>query len=260
MLPTQSTIHSPLSNVGLFVACSGLVGFILGSFINMAAWRIPRGLSIVAPRSRCIHCDRELGALDLIPVFSYLFLGGRCRTCRQPIPIRYLLAELFCGGLWALTWWTAPSLQTAIINALFASTLLLATVIDLEHQRIPDSVSLTGLILALVNWSTSGFAWSSVALAVGVFAFTYLLASFGFGGGDIKLATVIALFMGWPYGLLALILSFVVGGVAGVMLLVLNIKSRKDAIPFGPFLSLGAWLVIVWGERMLTWYLGYLGW
>ena len=103
-------------DLALVATVIGFVGFIIGSFINMAAWRIPRGLSIVAPRSRCIHCDRELGALDLIPVFSYLFLGGRCRSCRQPIPLRYLLVELFCGGLWALTWWTARSLQAAIIK------------------------------------------------------------------------------------------------------------------------------------------------
>ncbi len=235
-------------------------GLILGSFINMAAWRIPRGLSIVAPRSRCIHCGRELGPLDLVPVLSYLFLGGRCRTCRQPIPVRYLLTELGCGLLWWLAFATTPSLPVAILHALFASVLLLATVIDLEHQRIPDSVSLSGLILALVQWGMAGFPWTSLGVAAGVFVFTYFLAGFGFGGGDIKLGTLIGLYLGWPYGLLALFLSFLVGGGAGVVLLALKLKSRKDAIPFGPFLALGAWLALFWGEPLWTWYLRLAGW
>lgn len=233
------------------------VGLLLGSFINMAAWRIPRGQSIVRPRSHCIHCGRTLGPLDLIPVLSYLWLRGRCRTCGARIPIRYLLVELVCGALWLTASLTADTPGQIIISGLFASLLLLATIIDLEHLRIPDAVSLATLLLALLRWSLDGWPWRSLVLVVLIFTFTLLLSFYGFGGGDIKLASAMAWYLGWPDGALALFLAFLIGGLSGSVLLLTGLRSRRDSLPFGPFLAMGGWLALFWGPALLASYWRY---
>jgi len=241
-----------------------VLGLAVGSFLNVVADRLPADRSIVSPPSRCESCQRQLTPLELIPVVSYLALRGRCRTCGAAVGLRTLLVELGTGTLFALAAWQVPLppsgrigwLRLALLSA-YISTLLIATVTDLEHGLILDRVTYPALGLALLGAALT--APDQLASHVvggliggGTIALIILAVPGGMGWGDAKLAAFIGMITGLPGILFALFVAFVSGGLVAGALLALGRYERGDTIPLGPFLALGGAMTLFWGEEMVA--------
>lgn len=239
---------------------SGLAGLAVGSFLNVVIDRIPRGQSVVHPRSRCPACRRDLAARELIPVVSYLMLRGRCRTCRTRIPVRVPLVEAGTGLLFAFMWGYFSKPELALVASLFGAALIALSIIDLEHQRIPNSLVYPALGLGAAASLTPGLGPWYRHLAGGALAFVVLLGIAlvmrgAMGMGDVKLAAFVGLVVGFPNALVALFIAFLLGGLIAASLLLAGRVSRKDPIPFGPFLSVGGLTALIAGEEMISWWL-----
>lgn len=231
------------------------------------------GQSIIYPPSHCPVCNRPLGLLDLIPFFNYLWLKGRCRYCQAPIPLRLPLVELITGLLFAFLYWNfGLSLQLGI-SLVYASLLIVVFVIDLENQLVLDKVVYPGMALALIFSlflpeiilvrSLLGFlpeisiVRSLLGGALGFVALLLPLMIYrhGMGMGDVKLAALVGLMVGFPLVIIALLLSVIVGGLVAAALLILRLKKRSDPIPFAPFLAASAMVTFLWGPEIWQWYL-----
>jgi leader peptidase (prepilin peptidase)/N-methyltransferase len=254
--------------VTAFVAAAcGVVGLMVGSFLNVVIYRVPRKESVVRPRSHCPGCGTQLADRDNIPVVSWLLLRGRCRTCGEPISVRYPLVELATGALFAAAGlrfgadWALPAFLV-----LFAS-LLAISAIDLEHYIIPNRIVYPTLfsgfaLLALASvidgrWTSLEHAVAGAALFWGGLLVIHLISPRGMGFGDVRLAAVLGLFLGWlglDHVFLAFFLGFVLGAVIGLLLILLRLRSRKDHIPFGPFLAAGATIAVLVGSPIIRWY------
>jgi len=251
------------------VAAASFVGVLIGSFLNVVVYRIPAGISIVKPPSACPRCGAEIRARDNIPVVSWLLLRGRCRACGEPISVRYPLVEVACGVLFGATaailgWsWLLPAYLW------FAALTLTLGIIDLDVKRIPNRVLYPGtgvaVVLVVVGGLVEGSGGAVVrALAGGAAYFSALLvvalvARGGFGMGDVKLAFLLGVFAAyrsWGSLVVAVFGGFVLGGLAAIVLLVARRAGRRDLIPFGPALVVGAWVAIAAGEPIVSWYLG----
>jgi len=241
-----------------------ILGLCVGSFLNVIIARIPEGRSIISPGSACPRCGKSIASYDNLPVLSYAVLRGRCRHCRGPISWRYPAVELACGFLFGLAYGHFGQ-GTALASALILLAGLVAiTAIDLDHQIIPDVLSLPGIALGILfSLAPGGIGWASSLLGVllggGVFvviivASTFVLGQAGMGVGDVKLGAMLGAFLGWKLALLSILLSTLLGGPLAVVLLATGRKSRKDPIPFGPFLALGGFISLFWGEALLAWY------
>ena len=240
-----------------------LFGLLIGSFLNVCIWRLPREESIIRPGSHCPACSTVLGARDLVPVLSWLFLRGKCRFCGVKISARYPAVELLTGGLFLVTYLhygLTPGLVAALV---FSSFMVAITFIDLDHQIILDGMlallAICGLGLQL--W-TGSVGWVSMLIGAfvggGLLLLLAILSRGGMGGGDVKFAAALGFWLGWPGILLGLFLGFVLGGLISLLLLVTGLRGRKDFIPFGPFIAIGAWIALLYGRRILDWYLGFL--
>jgi leader peptidase (prepilin peptidase)/N-methyltransferase len=239
-----------------------LFGLAAGSFFNVCIHRLPGGKSIVFPPSHCPQCGKRLAARDLVPLFSYLLLRGRCRYCGGGISLRYPVVELITGlvyvSLYSFFGW-----HLLLLKYLFlASVLIIVTFIDLEHYIIPNKVVLAAfaggvLINLLARDLTPVSAGLGIVAAAGFLFLPAVISRGGMGGGDIKLAAVIGLFLGWPLGLVAVFLGCCAAGLVGVALLMAKKKGRKDPIPFGPFLALGAFVTVLWGQAVIQWYMSF---
>lgn len=243
----------------LLPALAFIYGLFIGSFLNVCIYRLPAGESIVTPPSHCPNCGRRLGARELLPVVSFLWQRGRCRGCGSAIAWRYTLVELATAMLFAVLAWHF-GWPDILWQAAFYAVLVVVFFIDLDHQLIPDQLVLLLLgITVLVLSLGRGVPWGSALIGglVGFCLFLLLavLSNGGMGGGDIKLVAVLGLWFGWQQLLLLMFLAFLGGGLVGGMLLVLKLKSRKDGIAFGPFLVLAAFIVSLWGNQLITWYL-----
>jgi len=248
----------------------GIIGASVGSFINVCADRLPEGRSIVSPPSHCDGCRRRLTAPDLVPVFSYLVLRGRCRTCGAKIPLRVFWVELGCGLFTAfLVWYKGLTLEMGFI-AFYSYLFILIALIDLKHQLILNKIVYPMLIVALVIapfFINTGIVREGIidyglvnALIGGVSGFIVLLVPAvvtrgGMGFGDVKLAALIGLATGFGNVFVAVLGGIILGGLAAVFLLVFRIKKRKEVIPFGPFLSLATIITLIWGSGIMDWWL-----
>lgn len=237
-----------------------LLGLVIGSFLNVVIARVPEGKSVWHPRSACPGCGTLIRWYDNIPVVSFLALRGRCRACAMAIPRRYPLVEVVTAGAFVLAYLLSGSTLDFVVNAALLAALIAITAIDLRHQIIPDVITLPGIVAGLVlNLATGRVGWldSLIGIAVGggLFLVIILVSGGGMGGGDMKLGAMLGAFLGWKLGLLALLLGVLAGGAVAVVLLLLGRKGRKDAIPFGPYLALGGAVALLWGDRVLTWYL-----
>ncbi|MEK6684321.1 MAG: prepilin peptidase [Nitrospirota bacterium] len=236
-----------------------IFGLIIGSFLNVCIHRLPINESLMAPSSRCPACRHPVRWRDNIPVISFLVLRGRCRDCGQPISWRYPLVELANGvGYVLLIWQFGIGLPTAVY-ALLYSSLLVITLIDLDHQIIPDVITYPGMVLGLAASSVIlplGFLNALVGLLLGGALFYGVAAASrgGMGGGDIKLIAMIGAFLGWKQVLLTIFIGALAGSVVGLFLMAFKGKSRKYAVPFGPFLSLGAVVCVFAGPAIWNWY------
>jgi len=240
-----------------------IYGLIFGSFFNVVGLRVPKNESIVTPPSHCTICDRRLTFKDLVPVFSFVFLKGKCRGCGTKIHWIYPVMELTTGVLFAFAYWKIGFSFELIVAILFISMLVIITVSDLAYMLIPDKVLLffgTLLIIARV-FSPLEPWWDSIIGTVGGFGLLLLIAILskgGMGGGDIKLFAVIGLVLGLIPTLLTLFLAAFIGAIVGVIHLRRSKQGRKTPVPFGPSIALAAIIVYFYGTQMLDWYTNLL--
>ncbi len=253
-------------------------GLILGSFVNVLIYRIPEGKSIVLPPSSCTSCGARLKPLDLIPVFSWIFLGGRCRYCKNPISPRYALVELMTAA--AVTGLFARFGAGVAFFAFTYLVILLVAVffIDIDHRIIPDELVLAGLaggfavfvynifvpekmIFGDGSWWTplvGILSGSGILLLVAFVGLLIYKSDDAMGMGDVKLLAPIGMFLGWRLGLEALFLSIILAGIISLLLIIVRIKKKKDTIPFGPFIVISTYLTILYGWNIINWYMGML--
>jgi leader peptidase (prepilin peptidase)/N-methyltransferase len=233
-----------------------VLGFCIGSFLNVVIYRLPRGESIATGRSHCTHCGKTIAWYDLFPLVSYLLLGGRCRYCKTAISWRYPLVEGLTAGLFLALYWHF-GLTLTLVKYLFLAALLVAiSFIDLEHFLIPNSLVLAGVVFGIgVAFIVRDLSiWSALLGAASCSGFLLLVSLISRGGmglGDVKLSLVTGLFLGWPLGPVGLLSGVCAGGLVGIVLLVTGIKGRKDPVPFGPFIALGAIVALFWGWQIL---------
>ena len=237
-----------------------LSGLLVGSFLNVCIHRIPRGESVVFYSSYCPFCKHDLDAFDLVPVFSYLFNGGKCRHCKTFISPRYVLVELITSVIFVITFINLGCSTFLVKYLLFYSLLIIIFFIDLEHKIIPNK-----LVIFLLIWGVCWQLflperswWESIGGALLGGGFLLLIAVIsggGMGGGDIKLMFAAGLYLGTALTGLALFLSFLGGAGVGLILLTFGFKKRKDYIPFGPFLTLGIFIAVLWGNCILEIYM-----
>lgn len=246
-----------------------LVGLIVGSFANVCIYRIPRGQSVVTPRSRCPGCGAPIAGFDNVPVLSWLALKGRCRRCRLPISARYPAVEAANGLLYLGLAASLGPTPRAIVLMAFATALLVLGLIDLEHQLLHDVITLpgaaVGVAAAFLPGSPITPLGSCLAAAAGFAALTALNALYratrgtdGFGGGDPKMLAMIGAFLGWQGGLLTLLLASLGGSLVGLALMAFQGKGAQHKLPLGTFLALGALVVVFAGDPFLAWYRGFL--
>jgi leader peptidase (prepilin peptidase)/N-methyltransferase len=241
-------------------------GAIIGSFLNVCIARLPDGRSIVRPPSHCPKCQSFIAWYDNVPILSYLVLAGRCRTCQVRISARYPAVEVLTGALAvALFLRLGPTLAFAGYFA-FAAALVVITFIDLDHQLIPDVISLPGIVVGLAFSLVSPLV-TPLDAALGVLAgggtllaVAWLYKTFrgqeGMGGGDVKLLAMIGAFLGWQSIFVTLFVGSVIGSIIGVALMLYQRADTRLAIPFGPFLAGGALVYLFWGDRILDFYFG----
>jgi leader peptidase (prepilin peptidase) / N-methyltransferase len=245
-----------------------VLGLEIGSFLNVCIDRLPVGHSIVTPPSHCDACGRRLSPGDLIPVFSYLRTGGKCSYCGAVIPRRVLLVEIITGALFALLFWKYGLTVIFGITVFYGCVFLVLFFIDLETKLILNVIVYPMMPAALLISSLypqpalSQFTSALIGGAAGfiLFLIIALVSRGGMGFGDVKLAGLIGLAVGFPNIFTAIMLAILSGGLVAVVLLVFKIKKRKEGVPFGPFLAAGAMLTLLYGKDILGWYLGMLGW
>jgi len=249
----------------MWYIASVIFGGLIGSFLNVCICRLPRGESIVWPGSHCPHCQKPIRFYDNIPLLSYFLLRGKCRYCKGPISIQYPLVEgvtVLSSLLLIMKFGLSLSF---LFYFAFISALTVVTVIDLYHQIIPDVISLPGigvgllaslLIPELTFWnSLIGILLGGGSLFMVATLYQWFFKREGMGGGDVKLLAMIGAFLGWKAVILTILLSSLIGSITGIVIMVLKGKNFKYAIPFGPFLSLGAVISLFYGERLIRWYL-----
>lgn len=243
-----------------------LFGIIIGSFLTVCIYRLPRRKSIVAPRSACPECGHSISWYDNVPLLSFVLLRGRCRFCHASIPYRYPIIELVNGmGYVAILWrfgWGWP----ALVYGIFFSALLIITWIDWEHLIIPDAITLPGILVGVLCslWILPlGLGNSLVGVVVGggvllgvAWISPFLFGKEGLGGGDIKLLAMVGAFLGWELALATLMMASIVGALVGIGLMFVSAMRRGEYMPFGPFLALGGVISLLFGPEILAWYLG----
>lgn len=244
------------------LACA-LLGLLVGSFLNVVVWRVPRGESVVSPPSHCPSCDTRLGAVENVPVVSWVVLRGRCRHCRAPISARYPLVELATALLFGALAWRV-GVQASLPAFLYLGAIAVAlALIDVDTKRLPNAIVLPSYLVAGALLGLAAFAGHdgdaflrALVGAAALFGFYFALAFAypkGMGFGDVKLAGVLGLYLGWVgYGALVVggFLAFLLGGVLGGALMALGRAGRKTAIPFGPWMLLGALVAVFVGQAL----------
>jgi len=245
-------------------------GAMIGSFLNAVLWRLRRRESFIVGRSYCPECRHALASVDLVPIVSFLLLGGKCRYCRKPICPSYLLVEIAAGTLFLLA-----AIQTAadrdilgpafmpqmLLYWYFIAVLILVFVYDLRYMLILPSVTVPAAVVALAGNLALGRSWWSLVLgcAIGAgFFYLQLVLSRGkwIGGGDVYLGFLLGAMLGWPLVLVALFLAYVSGAAVGLILLTAKKKTLKSQLAFGTFLSAAAVVSLLYGNRIILWYLG----
>lgn len=230
---------------------------------------MPNSESIVSPPSHCPQCSYQIRWYDNIPLLSYLLLKGRCRGCGTHISFQYPIVELLNATLTLLLFLRFGFTFVFCVLFVFCSALVVITFIDLEHQIIPDEISLPGIVIGFVlsffivghSWMNSllGILLGGGSLFMVAWSYQRLTGKDGMGGGDIKLLAMMGAFLGWKAVLFIIFASSLIGSVVGVTIMVLQKKDSKLAIPFGPYLAFGAVLYIFYGRTIIRWYLGLSG-
>ena len=251
---------------GVEISIIFILGLIIGSFSNVCIYRIPKNESIVFPASHCPNCHTPIKAIDNVPILSSLLLKGKCRKCGEKISIRYPVVEFLTGAIYLLIFLIYGRSYQTLIYALLSSALIIISFIDLDVQIIPDEISLPGIVIGLaLSFIVPYISYLNSLLGIiagGGIIFLIALAGLAIfkkeamGGGDVKLSAMIGAFIGWKYIIVSLFIGFFIGAIAGILLILLKIRNRDDLVPFGPFIVLGSFITLLWGENILSWYLG----
>lgn len=264
----------------IFIVIFTLLGITVASFLNVCMDRLPSNESLLFPASHCASCHHRLAIKDLIPIFSYLWLHGRCRYCQAPIPRRILWVEIGTGLLFGYLYWHYGLSIELAVAALYCCLFIVLMVIDLEHGLILNKVVYPTMAVALLIsvflppskvaypgeaatllFNTflpePGIAQSAIGggIGLGLFLLVVLISRGGMGWGDVKMAALIGLVTGYLI-LVALFMAVILGALVAGSLLLLKIKKRKEGIPFAPFLSLATIVTLLCGSNILDWYLG----
>lgn len=280
------------SHVLAFVLCTLLAGLLIGSFLNVVVYRLPKILlrdwqaqareilnlpaetdkqtfNLILPNSSCPHCGHEIKPWENIPIFSWLFLRGKCSACKAPISTRYPLVELTCGLLSAYVAWHFGFTWQAGSMLLLTWGLLAMSLIDADHQLLPDALVLPLLWLGLIVNQFGLFAgpadalWGAIAGYLSLWSvywlFKLVTGKEGMGYGDFKLLAMLGAWGGWQILPLTILLSSLVGAVLGVIMLRLRNAETSTPIPFGPYLAIAGWIALLWGEQITASYLQIAG-
>jgi leader peptidase (prepilin peptidase)/N-methyltransferase len=249
------------------IAVAAAFGAVVGSFLNVCIYRLPLGKSVVWPSSACTKCGRELSWYENIPVLSFLALRARCRTCQTPISIRYPLVEALTAAMFALAWWYYGPGPLLLSRLIFGCALIVLFAIDLEHQLLPNVITLPLIVVGFVFsfFTEPGWVSSLIGILVGG-GVLYTIAEVyyrvrheeGLGMGDVKMLAMVGAFLGWQLTLLTLMLASFSGTLIGLGLIVSKRGGMKYALPFGTFLALGAAAAASIGPALLEWYLGLM--
>lgn len=241
-----------------------LYGLLIGSFLNVCIYRIPRDESIAFPPSHCPRCNTNLKWYDLIPVFSFILYRGKCRYCEGEISTQYPLIELFNAIIYLILSYKFNLTIDFLFYAFISSVLIIITIIDIKEMIIPDSLVLTILILSILHKVSNYILYKNpinlldsiggLVLSGGVFIIIILVSKGGMGGGDVTLIGSLGFILGIKYIFLTIFLSFILGAIISIFLLITKIKGKKDPIPFGPFIILGFMITLFWGEKLINWY------
>ena len=285
---------------GLYICLCGILGLLVGSFANVVILRLPvmmkhqwleqcaslsepdgeatsieiepdqeARFNLAYPPSHCPKCQHRIHSWENIPVISYLFLHGRCSACGQPIPIRYPVIEAACGLLSVIVAWHFGFGWQSVTALVLTWALLIASVIDFDHQLLPDSITLPlvwlGLLLSLFNVFVDSHT-AIIGAAVGYLSlwtvfhlFKLLTGKEGMGYGDFKLLAVFGAWLGWQHLLTVILLSSLVGACVGIMMITLRGHDRQIPIPFGPYLATAGWVTLLWGNAILAAYMHWMG-
>ena len=245
-----------------------LFGLCIGSFLNVCIYRLPVSESIAHPRSRCQACGQQIAVYDNIPLFSYLWLKGRCRHCGVKIGLRYPIVEIL-GGLFALATFLKFGLSLeALIYFIFFACLLVVTFIDLDHRIIPDVITLPGIPLFFAaSFALPTLAYQDALLGILIgggslylvaWVYSMITKKDGMGGGDIKLLAMMGALVGWQGVIFTIFVSSLIGTLAGLGVMLRSRKGMRLAVPFGPFLSIGGITYIFFGTQLIHWYVNLL--
>lgn len=250
---------------GIWIVVFTLLGMVVASFLNVCIDRLPSNQSLLSPASHCASCHRRLAIKDLVPVFSYLWLHGRCGYCQAPIPRRLLWVEIGTGLLFGYLYGHYGLSIELAVTAVYCCLFITLMVIDLEQGLILNKVVYPAMAVALLI-SVFLFQLEIVpeikqsaiggGIGLGLFLLIVLISRGGMGWGDVKMAALIGLVTGFPLVFVALFMAAIFGGLVAGTLLLLKIKRRKEGIPFAPFLSLATIVTLLWGSNLLNWYLG----
>lgn len=239
-----------------------LYGIIIGSFLNVCIYRIPKKENIATTRSHCMSCGYQLKWYDLVPLFSYLVLGGKCRICGSKISVQYPAIEALNGGLYLLAFWRYGLSIDSLLYCLLFSALIVLSVIDFRTYEIPLGINIFILTLGLVRVVTDLSNWLSYG--IGLFSVSALLLLIylvtrgrGIGGGDVKLMAATGLLLGWKLNLLGFLLGCILGSVIHICRM--KISGEGHVLAMGPYLAMGIAISAMWGERMIAWYLSFVG-
>lgn len=236
-------------------------GLVIGSFLGVAAYRLPRRLSIIKPASFCPQCKKKIPFYDNIPVLSFIILKGRCRYCKNKIPVNNLLIEIITGVLFLANYIFFGLTIRTIAGIILCSVLIVISFIDIDFRIIPNAIVLpfTLVGLAINIFSDLPQWWMPLAYSAGAFLFmliVHLISPKGMGMGDVKLSLMIGAFLIKDV-IAALFLGFLAGTIYGVFLIIIKKGKLKQAIPFGPFISLGSIVSLFWGNNILKWYISF---
>ncbi|MFC2034376.1 prepilin peptidase [Chloroflexota bacterium] len=249
-----------------------LLGLFTGSFLNVCIDRLPREQSIINPPSHCPNCNQKLSVLDLIPIFSYLWLRGKCRYCQASIPLRLPIVEGVTSLLFTFLYWNFGISLELGISLIYGCILIIIFVIDLEHQLVLNVVTYPSIIIALILsifWTGLDMnSWLQIeelnrivislaggAVGLAAMALPIIIYPKSMGWGDIKLGALIGVMTGYPLIFVVVLLSWISGGTIAAILLALKIKQRKDPIPFATFLAVATMVTLLWGQLIYQWYI-----
>jgi leader peptidase (prepilin peptidase)/N-methyltransferase len=248
------------------VIVAGVFGALIGSFLNVCIYRLPKGRSIVWPGSACGSCGHMLAWFENIPLVSYLVLRGRCRECRSPISLRYPFVELLTAAMFAGAFWYYGPTLLLVSRLVFGCALIVLFAIDLEYHLLPNAITIPGIVagFAFSLFTPPGWFASLLGIVLGggvlwAIAEGYYLLRHeeGLGMGDVKMLAMIGAFVGWKLTLVTLMMASFAGSLVGLALILSKRGSMKYALPFGTFLALGAALAATVGPGVLDWYLGF---